>query len=37
MTPNFISNSNVENLGKKESKINEINKKIKRVSKIYKK
>ena len=36
MTPNFISNSNVENLGKKESKINEINKKIKEYQKFIK-
>ena len=36
MTPNFISNSNVENLGKKESKIKEINKKIKEYQKFIK-
>ena len=36
MTPNFISNSNGENLGKKELKIKEINKKIKEYQKFIK-
>ncbi len=36
MAPNFISNSNGENLGKKELKIKEINKKIKEYQKFIK-
>ena len=36
MKTNFISNSNVENLGTKESKIKEINKKIKEYQKFIK-